>query len=219
MSACAARFPPNDGLSVTGGGAVCAVRRYSCQSDRIQSYVRSHSQPGGCLDDEEVARRATNTWERRSACQARARLRTTCLLQHYKQCHEIRDPDRDTMSWLSDCSSLRMQSHSISKHRAILQTLIYSLQATGSSSPNFRNSSSLLPSSRLNYKATLPKVFMVLFRNIFLLLTTSSTNWSTRNLCSNVRIATCTYARVSISAGKSWMTTTTSQTTLPTYIY
>ena len=77
-----------------GREAVCAVRRYSCQSDRIQSYVRSRSQPGGCLDDEDVARRATNTWERRSACKAGARL--TCLLKHYEQCHGIRDSDRDT---------------------------------------------------------------------------------------------------------------------------
>lgn len=46
------------------------------------------------MDDEDVARRATNTWERRSACQTGARL--TCLLKHYEQCHGVRDPDRDT---------------------------------------------------------------------------------------------------------------------------
>ena len=48
------------------------------------------------MDDEDVARRATNTWERRSAYQAGARL--TCLLKNYEQCHGIRDPDRDTIS-------------------------------------------------------------------------------------------------------------------------
>jgi hypothetical protein len=37
------------------------MRRYGCQSDQIQSYVRSRSQPSGCLDDEDVARRATHT--------------------------------------------------------------------------------------------------------------------------------------------------------------
>jgi hypothetical protein len=118
------------------------------------------------------------------------------------------------MSWSSDCSSLRMQSHSISKHRVILQILIYLLLATGSSSPNSENSLSLLLSSRLSYKATQPKVFMVLFGNTFLLWTTSSTNWSIRSLCSTARIATHTYACMSISAGRSWMTTTISQTTL-----
>jgi len=85
-----------DTIICHGRDAVCAVRRYSCQSDQIQSYVRSRSQLGGCFDDEDVARRATNTWERRSACKAGARL--TCLLKHYEQCHGIRDPDRNTES-------------------------------------------------------------------------------------------------------------------------
>jgi hypothetical protein len=79
-----------------GREAVYAVRRYSCQSDWIQSYVRSRSQPGSCLDDEGVARRATNTWKKGSACQAGARL--TCFLKNYEQCHGIRDPDRDSRS-------------------------------------------------------------------------------------------------------------------------
>ena len=88
-------FDPSE-FKCHGRGAVCAVRRYSCQSDRIQSYVRSRSQPGGCVDDEDVARRATNTWKRRSACQAGARI--TCLLKRYEQCHGIRDPDRDNFT-------------------------------------------------------------------------------------------------------------------------
>jgi len=43
-----------------GREAVCAVRRYSCRSDQIQSYVRSRSQPDSCLDDEDVLEELQN---------------------------------------------------------------------------------------------------------------------------------------------------------------
>ena len=79
------------------------------------------------MDDEDLARRATNTWERRSACKAGARL--TCLLKHYEQCHGIRDSDRDRSLTTSACLIVRVKVE-VSYSIFLSLSLIYFKEAT-----------------------------------------------------------------------------------------